>query len=429
MQTSLPALEPAHRAAPFEPRRTGIVLLMVAFSIMSYFDRIIMSVAGPLIMREMRLSETEMGAIYSAFIFSYGILMIPGGRLADRFGPRHVLTVMGLGAAAFTGLTALGGRPLFGIWLGVFPSFLMIRLGLGVVTAPLYPSCAIMNSRWTPIAQRARVWGWVASGTGIGGALAPLLFAWMTGQYGWRKSFVVSAAVTGALGAIWYFYARDFPPVAHAPVVSGPKTRTPWRSMFTHRPLILLTLSYLTTNYFEYIFFYWLFYYFSQIRHASSRESAISSTVIWTSWAIMTPVGGWISDRLVARLGVKNGRRLVPTLGLTAAGILLIAAINVTAPVPMVVLLFLTLGLAAATDGPYWVSAGDLGAKHVGAAAGILNTGGNIGGFLAPIMTPFAAARLGWSWALYAGSLVVVIGAVLWFFIDVSEVVSGEVDA
>jgi MFS family permease len=426
MQPPVPALEPAHRAAPFAPRRTGIVLLMVAFSIMSYFDRIIMSVAGPLVMREMRLSETQMGVIYSAFIFSYGILMIPGGRLADRFGPRRVLAVMGLGAAAFTALTALGGRPLFGIWLGVFPSFLMIRLGLGVVTAPLYPSCAIMNSRWTPIAQRARVWGWVASGTGIGGALAPLVFAWMTEQYGWRKSFVTSAAVTGALGVLWYFYARDFPPVVHAPAMTGPKTRTPWRSLFMHRPLILLTLSYAATNYFEYIFFYWLFYYFSQIRHASSRESAISSAVIWIAWAIMTPVGGWISDRLVARLGVKNGRRLVPALGLTAAGILLIAAINLTAPVPMVILLFLTLGLAAATDGPYWVSASDLGSKHVGAAAGILNTGGNVGGFLAPIMTPFAAARLGWSWALYAGSLIVVIGAVLWFFIDVTKIVSGE---
>ena len=426
MPSRLPALGPGHHVVPFEPERTGIVLLMVAFSIMSYFDRIIMSVAGPLVMREMRLSETQMGAIYSAFTFSYGILMMPGGRLADRFGPRRVLTAMALGAAAFTGLTALGGRPLFGIWLGVFPSFLMIRLGLGVATAPLYPSCAIMNSRWTPSAQRARVWGWIASGTGIGGALAPLLFAWMTEQYGWRKSFVVSAAVTGALGAIWYFYARDFPPAGQGSTMTGAKVRTPWRDMFTHRPLILLTLSYLTTNYFEYIFFYWLFYYFAQIRHASSRESAISSAVIWTSWAIMTPMGGWISDRLVARLGVKNGRRLVPALGLTAAGILLVAAINVPAPVPMVVLLFLTLGFAAATDGPYWVSAGDLGGKHVGAAAGILNTGGNVGGFLAPIMTPFAAARLGWSWALYAGSLVVVIGAVLWLFIDVTNVVSGE---
>jgi hypothetical protein len=57
----------------------------------------------------------------------------------------------------------------------------------------------------------------------------------------------------------------------------------------------------LTTNYFEYIFFYWLFYYFAQIRHASARESAISSAIVWTAWAGMTPVSGWIYDRLVIR--------------------------------------------------------------------------------------------------------------------------------
>ena len=114
----------------------------------------------------------------------------------------------------------------------------------------------------------------------------------------------------------------------------------------------------------------------------------------------------------------------MPILTLTAAGILLVVAINVTATVPMVILLFVTLGLAAATDGPYWVSSGDLGGKHVGAASGILNTGGNIGGFLAPVVTPLIAQRLGWSPALYAGSVIVVAGALLWFFIDVTQAVS-----
>ena len=93
---------------------------------------------------------------------------------------------------------------------------------------------------------------------------------------------------------------------------------------------MLLTLSYLATNYFEYIFFYWLFYYFAQIRHATSRESAISSAIIWTAWAIMTPVGGWMSDRLVARFGRQARPASGPHLEPHAAGILLVVAINVT---------------------------------------------------------------------------------------------------
>ena len=98
-------------------KRTGIIVLMVLLSIMSYFDRIIMSIAGPGILKEYSLSETEMGAIYSAFILSYAILMIPGGQFADRFGPKVVLTVVALSAALFTGLTALGGKPGLGAYL------------------------------------------------------------------------------------------------------------------------------------------------------------------------------------------------------------------------------------------------------------------------------------------------------------------------
>src|SRR5689334_14738433 len=112
-------------------RRVGIVALMVLFSLMSYFDRTIMSIAGPVIAKEFSLSETQMGAIYSAFLLSYAILMIPGGQLADRFGPRAVLTFMGLGAALFTALTAAAGGAGLGAYLGVVPSFLVIRLGLG----------------------------------------------------------------------------------------------------------------------------------------------------------------------------------------------------------------------------------------------------------------------------------------------------------
>src|SRR5688500_7279778 len=98
--------------------RAKIAVLMLAFSVASYFDRTIMSIAGPHIIREFSLSETEMGAVYSAFIFSYALLMIPGGHLADRFGPRLVLTVTGLGSGLFTGLTALGGRPGVGAYFG-----------------------------------------------------------------------------------------------------------------------------------------------------------------------------------------------------------------------------------------------------------------------------------------------------------------------
>src|SRR5262245_4274322 len=118
--------------------QTAAVGLMVAFSVMSYFDRTIMSIAGPQIMKEFGLSEPQMGSIYSAFILSYAVMMIPAGHVVDRLGARLTLLLMGLSAAFFTGLTALGGKPGLGSVLGVVPALIAVRLGFGVATAPLY---------------------------------------------------------------------------------------------------------------------------------------------------------------------------------------------------------------------------------------------------------------------------------------------------
>src|SRR5260370_42696252 len=99
---------------------------------MTYFDRIIITVAGPGIIKEFGLSETQMGSVYSAYLLTYALFMIPGGRLADLLGARRVLAFMALGSALFTGLTAVAGRPWMGAYIGIIPSFLAIRLLLGI---------------------------------------------------------------------------------------------------------------------------------------------------------------------------------------------------------------------------------------------------------------------------------------------------------
>jgi sugar phosphate permease len=81
-------------------------------------------------------------------------------------------------------------------------------------------------------------------------------------------------------------------------------------------------------------------------------------------------------------------------------------------------LLALSFGLASSSDGPFWAATIDAGRENVGAACGILNTGSNIGGFIAPVLTPFIASFAGWSSALYFACFVVVLGAAIWFFVD-----------
>lgn len=399
------------------PRRTGVVFLMVLLSVMTYIDRIIITIAGPGIMKEFSVSETQMGTIYSAYLFSYAIMMIPGGWFTDVAGPRVSLAVMAFGTGLFTAVTALGGSPGLGTYIGVVGSFLVIRLATGVCASPMYPAAGRMSANWNVPHARARVWGWIASGAGFGGACTPLLFSWMRAHYGWRGSFLLAGAGSVALAGVWYWYVRDYPPVENRPHLQS-RAPTPWKDLFTNRDLMLLTAGYVTANYFEYIFFFWLYYYFGQIRKMGMDQSAIYTTLMWIAWILFTPTGGWASDKLGARFGLRNGRRIVVVGCMTISAILVIIGSNVTATAPTVILLCLSLGFAAATDAPYWAAAIDASGKHSGTGGAIFNTGGNIGGMLAPTVTPLLAHWFGWSSGLYFGGAVVFLGILVWFFLE-----------
>jgi MFS family permease len=404
--------------SPYSARRTEIVVvvLMIACSVMSYFDRTIMSIAGPQIMNEFHLSAPQMGTVYSAFVLSYAIVMVPGGQIADRFGPRLTLLLMNLSAALFTGLTALGGTPGLGSILGVVPALIVIRLGLGVVTAPLYPACARMSANWVPASHQGRVQALIIAGSSMGGAVSPMVFSWLIGLFRWRISFVIAAAATAGLGVLWYCSVRDYPAGTHSAENGRPKTA--WRPLFTNRNLMLLTLAYFSLGYFQYIFFYWIYYYFGEVRRVGASQSAVYTTMIFVTMGIMMPIGGWISDRLTRSYGARLGRRIVPIVGLSLGALLLCVGTVVSETALAVVSLSLATGFASWCEGPFWASAIDVAGTQVGAACGILNTGGNVGGFLAPVLTPYIASLAGWSWGLYAGSLVAIVGVIACYFVD-----------
>src|SRR5581483_3654739 len=199
-------------AAGLNATQLSVTALLFGFSMISYFDRTIMSIAGPEMIRAFGISPTAMGGVYSAFILGYAVMMIPGGHLTDRIGPRRTLMLMGMSSAVFTGLTVIGGRPGLGALIGIVPALFAIRLGLGVFTAPLYPACARMTANWTPMVYHARVQGLIIAGSSIGAAISPLLFTWIRELSNWQTPFLVAACATALLSAGWFSYARDYPP-------------------------------------------------------------------------------------------------------------------------------------------------------------------------------------------------------------------------
>ena len=390
---------------------------MIALSGLSYFNRTIMSIAGPTVMKEFSISPADMGTVYSAFLLSYTILMSAGGWIADRFGPRAVLAVTGFGTALLTGLTSICGNPGLGALLGVLPAFLLVRFLLGVVTAPLYPSCARMAANWIPTVSQGWVQALIMAGAFVGAAISPIAFSRLMNAYGWRVSFVVAALVTAAVYAIWVASVRDYP-LDRAAIAPKRKPPSQWGKLLTDKNLLLLTVGYFMVNYFEYIFFYWIYYYFGEIRHLGASETAWATTVLFVTTAVLTPLGGKLSDRLVASRGQKFGRRSVAMAGMAISALLLYLGAGGLGLYATVAFLSLAMGFASSAEGPFWATAIEISGEHVGAACGILNTGGNLGGMLAPVVTPLIALRFGWTGGLYFGSLMVFIGMLTWLAVD-----------
>ena len=394
-------------------KRQGLVALMFVLSVMSYLDRTAMSIAAPSIIREFAISETAMGTVFSAFLLGYTAFMTPAGAWADRVGARLALVVSGLGTALFTGLTAVSSA---------VPVFLGVRLAMGVFTAPLYPACGRVVSNWVAVGRRAQTQAFILSGSAIGAAIAPPAIAAIIAGFGWRAAFAAAAAATTLFTLVWYIVGRDHPSGVAARASAPVTAKVAWKHLARNRNLLLLTTGYFFLNYFEYIFLYWIYYYFGEIRHMGATESAYYVTALFVTMAIMMPLGGWTSDRLIYRLGRRRGARIVPIVGVTLSSVLLFAGAHSAAgPVVTISLLALALGFCATAEGPYWGSAMLVGKDNAGAACGILNAGGNLGGMVAPVVTPMVAARFGWAAGLYVASALVLVAVVVWFWISLES--------
>jgi len=401
--------------------RLTIIALLCGFSTVSYFDRTIISIAGPALMKGFGISPVQMGSIFSAFVLGYALLMIPGGHLTDRLGGRVTLALVGVMSGAFTAMIVLGGRPGLGTYLGIVPALFAMRLGLGTVTAPLYPACARITANWIPVAHHAWVQGLIIAGSSLGAAISPVLFAWMLFHFQWRVSFLLAAVISAMLGAVWYAYARDFPPESRhsmpCRVTSGGRTR--WMKLFANRNLMLLTYAYSALGYFQYIFFYWIYYYFGEVRHLGTQSSAKYTTLLFLTEGTIIPLEGLLSDHLTRLYGAQFGRRIVPMGGLVLSALFTYAGTVMGGISGAVCCLSLAFGLSASCEGPFWAAVTEMAGDQVGGASSILNTGAQIAGMFAPVLTPYIASRAGWSWGLYTGSLVALSGVVAIYFADV----------
>src|SRR5579884_3306391 len=254
--------------------RWALIFWMFVMSAIAYLDRVNISIAGQAIANEFHLNTVQLGWVFSAFVLGYALFQAPGGRLADRFGPRRTLTFGVVWWGIFTALTA--SVPAIG---GALAILIAVRFALGMGEAVVYPASNRLVAKWIPSQERGIANGWIFAGVGAGAGITPPLITLIIVNYGWRWSFWVSALIGCAAGVVWYLLARDTP--AEHPLTSAAErahiesglpqppleVRTlPWSTIFGSREVMAITLSYFAYGYAAYIFFTWFFIYLRSAR-------------------------------------------------------------------------------------------------------------------------------------------------------------------
>jgi MFS transporter, ACS family, glucarate transporter len=175
---------------PASRSRWRVLALLFAVSVVTYLDRINISVAGRPMSLEFGLSDLEFGAIFSAFVLGYAIFQVPGGWLGDRFGYKR--TIMGalIWWSAFTLLMPWAGSGWLAGAAGTVPALWMVRFLIGVGEAAAYPCATALIGRWFPAAERGLANGIFFAGVGVGSTLTPPLVAWLMVTFSWQVSFL-----------------------------------------------------------------------------------------------------------------------------------------------------------------------------------------------------------------------------------------------
>ena len=400
--------------------RYRVLAMTVALAFLTYLDRVCIAVTAPAIIRDLRLTNVQMGFVFSAFTAAYALFEIPTGWWADQIGSRRVLTRIVLWWSVFTGLTGVAWN---------FPSLLALRALFGVGEAGAWPTVARALSRWFPARERGTAQGIFFMGAHLGGGLTPLLVALIANRLGWRATFPTLSVLGFIWAACWFRWFRDEPrdhpsvtsaevnwieadkraPAAAAGSVLRRALKTPG--------IWFLCLMYFTQTYGFNLYVTWMPTY---LQHEKQLHGTTLNVLAGLPLLLSVPAdlcGGLLTDGLSRRFGLRLGRCLVGFCSLAAAGIFLSG--GALAPGWLSAVLIALAGASANfLLGASWSACTDIGGDHAATLGAAMNTAGQIGGVLSPIaFALLTRGRASWAAPLYLTAGLYLAGAACWYFV------------
>ena len=411
--------------------RWFLIFWLFVLSAVSYLDRVNISIAGGAIADAYHLTNVQLGNVFSALVVGYALFQTIGGHLADRYGPRRVLTAGVLWWGIFTALTALVPADVRGALL----MFIAVRFLLGAGEAVIYPAANQFTARWIPVRERGIANGWIFAGVAAGAGLTPPLITYFMIHYGWRFSFWVCAIVGLLAGAVWFLAARDAP-VEHprvsaeelAVIQSGltveeastnlPRVLVSWKRIIQSREVWAVSVSYFCYGYVAWIFFSWFYRYLAKVRGLDLKASAVYSMLPFLAMLVCCLAGGVANDRLTKWRGPRLGRCGLAAFAMGVAGIFIAFGSYVQSVRLASVVLAGGAGALYLSQSSFWAVTADIAGASAGFVSGFMNMGGQIGGALTGSLTPWIAARYGWTASFLVAAGLCLLGAICWLVVD-----------
>lgn len=362
----------------------SLVLTLFVLSTITYVDRVCISGAKDSISSEMHFSDTAMGLVFSAFALGYALAQIPCGWLADRRGPRLVLTCA---VSLWSALTALTGAA----WN--LNSLVAVRFLFGISEAAAFPASARAICNWLPSGERGRANGILFSGTRFGGAISFPLLAWMLVRWKWRVSFCILGGLGLSWALFWWFWFRDRP--AGAPEEargienSGPSRPIP------PVPVALAMVQYFASNFTFFLGLSWMMPYLKREFHLSEGDAAAFAMTPLLAGSCSQWIAGWLVDALYRSRWRSWSRRIPAMIGFALSFTGLIALIYAATPLAATACFTLAVFGSDMTVSPSWVFCADIAGKNAATLSGAMNMMGNIGSFASANAFPMLEAATG----------------------------------
>jgi len=408
-------------------RRTRARLLILALltvgTLINYLDRTVISVAAPLMTKELGLTAVAMGVVFSAFSWTYAAAQIPGGILLDRIGVRLTYFFSVTIWSTFTLLQGLTTN----LW-----TLIACRMGLGVAEAPAFPCNSRVLGTWFPQAERASATGVYSIGQYFGLAfLSPLLF-WIAGAFGWRALLIIVGAAGILFGVVWYAFYRD-PHQSRANqaeldyiaagggVASSSGVRFEWRHisfLLRQRQILGASIGQFASNSTLVFFLTWFPTYLATERQMGWIKVGFFTVLPFIAACVGVMTGGLCSDLLLRRTGSANLARKLPII----AGLLLASTIVVANFVSRDTLVIIVMSVAFFGQGMCnlgWTLLTDVAPKELmGLSAGVFNLCANLAGIVTPLVVGVVVGVTGsFAWALGFIGIVALLGVFSYVFI------------